>query len=280
MPNRILKESVCTSEKVNELTDFQFRLWAHLITYVDDFGRGDARPSVIQGRCFPLRLRKVSVKHISDGLEVLAEKGCIRLYEVDGGRYFCFPSWGKHQTVRNKKSKFPEPPEADCGQLKTIASNCKQMQANVPVIQSNTYSESKSYSEAESACAREGDRLILYATDNLKCLSANNLAELDSFREQLSDEMITWAIDETCAHGSRNYGYLKAILNRMIDQGLKTIGDVKAYEEKRRREKQQPDQLQRAKKAAKPMDERAIDPAEFEPDYSELMNRPRSGGAA
>ena len=164
--------------------------------------------------------------------------------------------------------------------MKTIASNCKQMQANVPVIQSNTYSESKSYSEAESACAREGDRLILYATDNLKCLSANNLAELDSFREQLSDEMITWAIDETCAHGSRNYGYLKAILNRMIDQGLKTIGDVKAYEEKRRREKQQPDQLQRSKKAAKPMDERQIDPAEFEPDYSELMNRPRSGGAA
>lgn len=124
------------------------------------------------------------------------------------------------------------------------------------------------------------DRLILYATDNLRRLTPDDLDELDSFRKQLSDEMIIWAIDETCGKGSRNYGYLKAILNRFIDQGLKTIGEVKAYEEKRRREKQQTEQTRRAKQAARPMDERKIDPVEFEPDYSELMNRPRSSKSA
>lgn len=124
------------------------------------------------------------------------------------------------------------------------------------------------------------DRLIIYATDNLKCLSANNLKELDSFREQLTDEMIIWAIDETSAKGSRNYGYLKAILNRMIDQGLKTIGDVKAYEEKRRREKQQPEQMKRARQTAKPMDERQVKDSDFTWDPMDLMSRPRSGGAA
>ena len=57
MPNRIIKDSITKSEKWSELTDFQFRLWVHLITYVDDYGRGDARPAIIRGACFPLRDR-------------------------------------------------------------------------------------------------------------------------------------------------------------------------------------------------------------------------------
>ena len=57
MPNRIIKDSIHESEKVNAMTDFQFRLWVSLITYVDDYGRGDARPAIIKGNCFPLRDR-------------------------------------------------------------------------------------------------------------------------------------------------------------------------------------------------------------------------------
>ena len=274
MPNRILKESICTSEKISELSDFNFRLWASLITYVDDYGRGDARPAIIKGRCFPLRER-VTAKQISDGLSELAETGCIQLYQVDGGAYLYFPNWERHQRIRQKVSKYPEP---------TTRGNSPQLAATCSGARPESESESEynpnPNTEAEYEDDAAPDRLIIYATDNLKCLSANNLKELDSFREQLTDEMIIWAIDETSAKGSRNYGYLKAILNRMIDQGLKTIGDVKAYEEKRRREKQQPEQMKRARQTAKLMDERELNPAEFEPDYSELMNRPRSGGAA
>ena len=135
MPNRIIKESICTSEKINSLSDFHFRLWACLITYVDDFGRGDARSAIIKGRCFPLRER-VTVKDIDAGLHVLADTGCIILYTVDGESYLCFPNWDKHQTVRNQKSKYPAPPE-DENNLQAIESNCKQLEANVPVIQSN-----------------------------------------------------------------------------------------------------------------------------------------------
>lgn len=32
MPNRIVKESLCSSEKIASLTDFEFRLWVGLIT--------------------------------------------------------------------------------------------------------------------------------------------------------------------------------------------------------------------------------------------------------
>jgi len=132
MPNRMIKDSIHTSEKVNAMTDFQFRLWISLIAMVDDYGRGDARPAVIKGACFPLRER-LTIKDISAALAGLAGIGCIVLYEVDGRPFLCFPNWEKHQTIRNKRSKFPAPPD----NLQAIDFNCNQLNANVPVIQSN-----------------------------------------------------------------------------------------------------------------------------------------------
>lgn len=141
MPNRIIKESIHTSEDVNMMTDFQFRLWVSLITYVDDFGRGDARPAIIKGSCFPLRDR-ITNKDVEAALRALAGIGCVSLYEVDGKPYLYFPTWESHQTVRNQKSKYPAPAEGQ--QLQAIESNCKQLKANVPVIQSENVSESES----------------------------------------------------------------------------------------------------------------------------------------
>ena len=125
MPNRLIKESLCTSERISQLSDFHFRLWACLITYVDDYGRGDARAAIIKGRCFPLR-DKVTVKDIEAGLHELATVGCIVLYRVDDGLFLCFPNWEKHQTVRNQKSKYPSP---DDGEIVQIADNCKQLKS-------------------------------------------------------------------------------------------------------------------------------------------------------
>ena len=148
MPNRIIKDSIHISEKVNEMTDFQFRLWVNLITYVDDFGRGDARPAVIKGACFPLRERLTN-KDIEKALAGLAAIGCVGLYSVDGRPYLYFPNWEKHQTIRNQKSKHPAPTD---GNLLTIENNCNQLNANVPVIQSNPIqSESETKYNARSA---------------------------------------------------------------------------------------------------------------------------------
>lgn len=111
MPNRMIKESIHGSEKISGLTDFQFRLWVNLITYVDDYGRGDARPAIIKGTCFPLRDR-VTVKDIDGALHALAGAGCVSLYEVDGKPYLYFPSWGEHQRIQTKRSKYPAPQES------------------------------------------------------------------------------------------------------------------------------------------------------------------------
>lgn len=143
MPNRIIKDSITKSEKISELTDFQFRLWVHLITYVDDYGRGDARPAIIRGACFPLRDRMTN-KDIEKGLADLAGAGCVGLYKVDGKPYLYFPNWEKHQRVRQKVSKCPAP--EDCDEELQDAANGGELPQDAARIQSriqNPESESR-----------------------------------------------------------------------------------------------------------------------------------------
>lgn len=142
MPNRLIKDSIRTSKSVNAMTDFQFRFWVYLITYVDDFGRGSADPELLKGFVFPRR-KGVTEDTIKKTLADLANTGSVILYEVGGEPYLCFPNWSKHQTVRNKVSKFPSPESGtitnsiERKQLNAIEINCEQMNANAPVIQSN-----------------------------------------------------------------------------------------------------------------------------------------------
>lgn len=110
MPNRIIKDSIRTSKTINALSDFQFRLWVHLIVSADDYGRGYADPELVKGLVFPRR-KRVNESDIGKALSELAGMGCISLYEVDGESYFCFPRWSDHQRVQTKVSKFPAPTE-------------------------------------------------------------------------------------------------------------------------------------------------------------------------
>ena len=131
MPNRVIKESLCESEKIASLSDFEFRLWIGLILHVDDAGRGDARPAIIKGHVFPLRDR-VTTKDIDAALHALAAKGCVSLYTVGGKPYFWFPSWANHQRIRDVRPRYPEPPAvcvsaADCGELPQAAAGCGEL---------------------------------------------------------------------------------------------------------------------------------------------------------
>lgn len=148
MPNRIIKESIRTSRKINELTDFQFRLWLYLITYVDDYGRGSADPELIKGFVFPRR-KRISESDIGKALAELVGMGCISLYKVDGESYFCFPNWSEHQRIQTKKSKFPSPEEGvlcDESQNPTVSHG-----ESPPESESEIESESKRKSKEKEA---------------------------------------------------------------------------------------------------------------------------------
>lgn len=124
MPNRILKESICISEDIAQLSWFEEVLFYRLIVSADDFGRYDGRPAIIKGRLFPLS--GVTAKQIEEALKKLASVGIVALYEIDGHGYLQISAWERHQSPRAKKSKYPAPSE----NLYASANTCKQMQAD------------------------------------------------------------------------------------------------------------------------------------------------------
>lgn len=147
MPDRIIKESICTSDTLNQLTDFEERFWHRLTVNCDDYGRFDARPAVLKARLFPLMDGKTQ-KNMIDTLNRLASVGLVELYEVDGRPFLHVVTWDKYQRIRAKRSKFPEPDGI-----------CRQLPSNVSVIQSNPNpnpmreSESKYSAEPETVSA-------------------------------------------------------------------------------------------------------------------------------
>ena len=125
MPNRIIKESICTSENVDQLTEFQEVFFYRLMVNCDDFGRFDARPKLLSSRLFPLR--DISTEKVTETLAALQNAELIVVYEVDGHPYLQMKTWDKHQQGRATKSKYPSFAE---GVLQSIDINCNQLQSN------------------------------------------------------------------------------------------------------------------------------------------------------
>lgn len=129
MPNRILKESVCTSESINALDWKAEVLFYRLMVSCDDYGRFDGRIAILKNRLFPLK-EDLTKKEVESSLAKLVSAGLVALYEVDGKPFLYLPTWDDHQSVRAKKSKFPSPDdgviisESICKQMKSNASKC------------------------------------------------------------------------------------------------------------------------------------------------------------
>lgn len=108
MPNRILKDSICSSEDINALTWEQEVFWYRLIVQCDDYGRMDARPAILRARCYPLAMDRVSETDVVNWLRVFQQAGMVQLYSVAGKPYLKIASWDKHQQQRAKRSKYPD----------------------------------------------------------------------------------------------------------------------------------------------------------------------------
>ena len=153
MPNRIIKESICTSDSIDQLGWFEEVLFYRLIVNCDDYGRFDGRPAVVKNRLFPLK-ENLTLKNVEYAINKLARSGLITPY-ISGGKPFLFlPTWNAHQNVRAKKSKYPEP-ENICTQVNADEDNSPRNP-----IQSE--SNSKSESESKPARARELDFEIFW----------------------------------------------------------------------------------------------------------------------
>ena len=137
MPNRIIKESICTSENIEQLSSFQETVFYRLLVNCDDYGCFDARVKVVASRLFPLKV--IRPAEIIKALNKLAEAGLIVLYEAKGKPYLKVIKWSDHQRVRVSKHKYPMPEEGTvCGELPQVAASCGEMRPESNPIQSES----------------------------------------------------------------------------------------------------------------------------------------------
>lgn len=128
MPNRILKESICTSDNIDTLSAFQETVFYRLIVTCDDFGRMDARPKILASKLFPLK--DIRAAQIEDALRALTSAELVTLYTVDGKPFLQMNTWDRHQQIRAKKSRYPAPADgviasdSNCNQLIADDSKC------------------------------------------------------------------------------------------------------------------------------------------------------------
>lgn len=125
MPNRIIREGINDSERLNDCTPDEEVLFYRLLVVADDFGRLDARPTLIKARCFPLKNH--TPEKIQGWLVGLHEKRLLRLYTVGDKSFIQLDKW--QQRVRANASKFPEPPPDD-GQLSVIGPSSVKHRGN------------------------------------------------------------------------------------------------------------------------------------------------------
>ena len=84
------------------------------------------------------------------------------------------------------------------------------------------------------------DALLNKARTALSGLTDTHLSALRSYRAQLGDPLVSYAIDRTVANGAKGWGYTEAILSAYAQQGIRTVEDAQAADEQHRAARKKP----------------------------------------
>lgn len=234
MPDRMIRASICTSDTLNELSDFEERFWHRLIVNCDDFGRFDARPAILKGSLFPLADGKTK-KDMADALNKLASVGLVELYTVDGKPFLHVVTWSKYQRTRATKSKFPAPD-----------STCCQLTSNVPVIEDEDESDNrKSKTKTKTTRTRDVVDVVIQTSESVKdFLDRVNpstpypmLQELAEFEKTLGTAVCKRAFDIALGERKTTWSYVKGILRNCQSRGIRSLADWDALDAERERGK-------------------------------------------
>jgi hypothetical protein len=130
MPKRDISEKCRTSPTLAALSSDAERLWWRLVTYVDDYGRFEAVPKIINGACLPLLswsdkkvlrcLEEFAVERLPD------HKPLVYYYHVKGRLYGQMVSFLTHQRKRDSKPKFPPQKDGTRIMPPILAASCRE----------------------------------------------------------------------------------------------------------------------------------------------------------
>ena len=239
MPDRIIKESICTSDTLNQLSDFEERFWHRLIVNCDDYGRFDARPAILKGRLFPLMEGK-TLKDMSNTLSKLASVGLVELYEVDGKPFLHVVTWDKYQRIRAKRSKFPEP-DGTCCHLTSDGVKCPrnpiQSESNPNPIRNADAGDAPAGEEPPAADPELAKVMNLYLNRVNVLPSPDCIDELKGYTKLLGADVCCRAINIALDDKKASWSYIKGILSSYSRDGVRSLADVQEREARREAEK-------------------------------------------
>ena len=239
MPDRIIKESICTSDTLNQLSDFEERFWHRLIVNCDDYGRFDARPAILKGRLFPLMEGK-TLKDMSNTLSKLASVGLVELYEVDGKPFLHVVTWDKYQRIRAKRSKFPEP-DGTCCHLPSDDVKCSrnpiQSESNPNPIRNADAGNAPAGEEPPAADPELAKVMNLYLNRVNALPSPDCIDELKSYTKLLGADVCCKAINIALDDKKASWSYIKGILASYSRDGVRSLADIQEREARREAEK-------------------------------------------
>lgn len=131
MPNRILREAILSSDRIDQLDAAAEVFYRRLMSKVDDHGLYDGRPSMLRSSLYPLRVDRVREADISRWIAACEKAGLLALYERDGKPYLWMldTRW----QVR-AEPKYPLPPERGKQPLQATDISCAQPPAAAPVF--------------------------------------------------------------------------------------------------------------------------------------------------
>jgi hypothetical protein len=175
VPNRILKDSICQSEKIDLLSDGAECLYYRLLVQCDDYGTYKADPRIIKSVCFPLK-ENMTVGKTEKMLNELIGAGLLMPYEVDGKAYIYFLNWTKHQQIKNKRSRYPMPSEDDLEQyISKKERNRSEIERDRSLIQSNPIQSNpiRIQSNTNTAHAHGSQKNVKLTDDELAKLTSD-----------------------------------------------------------------------------------------------------------
>ena len=230
MPNRVIKESIKCSPQIDALTWFEEVVFYRLIVTADDYGCFDGRPIVIKNSLFPTK-DSVTVKSIESALSHLASVGLIYRYESNGMPYLAFPSWERHQRVRNKHRKYPQPEENEA--KKDLSANRCQMSASCQPESNPIRIQSESNpNPIQSVDFQEDDglkRVCKAYEDAIGAIPRYVADEAMSFVSKgFETALVCRAIQLAAENNVRKWSYAAAILRDCESKGITTLSAFNA----------------------------------------------------
>lgn len=130
MPNRIIREGILSSDRIDQLDAPAEVFYRRLMSRVDDHGLFDARTSMLRASLYPLRVDRVREADIARWIAACEKAGVIALYTHESKPF------GQMLDTRwqaRSEPKYPLPPWGYKAP-QALANTCAQLQTTAPLV--------------------------------------------------------------------------------------------------------------------------------------------------